>query len=120
MGAHAQHDEPLRLLDARIIRLRVAQGLPVDLARLVDLVLRAVADEDGLAAPLDDHVLALGNARELDLNLGEREHVRGGGHRAEELGHGRLGDGRGEDAHGADHEVGERAVRGGRGRLVCA
>ena len=120
VGAHTEHDEPLGLLDAGIVRLRVAQGLPVDLAGLLDLVLRAVADKDGLAAPLDDDVLALGDARELDLDLGEREHIRRGGHRAEELGHGGLGDGRGEHAHGADHEVGERAVRGGGGGLVRA
>lgn len=120
VGAHAEHDEPLGFLDTIVVRLRVPEGLPVDVARLVDLVLRAMADKDGLAAPLDDRVLALRDAPQLHLDLGQREHVRGGGHRAEELGHGGLGHGRGEHAHGSDHEVGERAVCGGGGGLVCA
>ena len=93
VGAHAQHDEPLGFLDARVVRLRVAQALPVDLARLVDLALRAMAYEHGLAAPLDHRVLALRNARQLHLDLREREHVRGRGHRPEELCHARLGHG---------------------------
>ena len=120
MGTDAEHDEPLWLLDAGLVRLRVAQALPVDLAGLLDLRLRAMADEHGLPAPLDDDVLALRDARELDLGLGERKHVRRGGHGAQELRHGRLGDRGGEYAHGADHEVGERAVGRGGGRLVCA
>jgi hypothetical protein len=120
VSAHAEHDEPLGLLDAGVVGLWIAKALPVDLARLVDLCGRAVAYEHGLAAPLDDRVLALRDARELELDLGQREHVRGRGHRAEELGHARLGYRCGEHAHGADHEVGERAVRAGRGGLVCA
>ena len=120
MSAHAEHDEPLGFLDACVVRLRVAQALPVDLTRLVNLRLRAVADEHGLAAPLDDRVLALRDARQLDLDLGERQHVRRCGHCPEELGHRRFGDRRREHAHGADHEVRQRAVRSGGGRLVCA
>ena len=120
MGAHAQHDEPLGFLDARVVRLRVAQALPVDLARLVDLALRAMAYEHGLATPLDHRVLALRDARQLHLDLREREHVRGRGHCPEELRHARLGHGRREHAHRADHEVGERAVRRGGGHLVGA
>ena len=120
VSTNAEHDEPLWLLDAGLVGLWVAEALPVDLAGLVDLLLRAVADEHGLAAPLDDRVLALGDARELDLDLGEREHIRRGGHCPQKLRHGRLGDRRGEHAHGPDHEVGERAVGRGGGRLVCA
>ena len=120
VGAHAKHDQPLRFLDPIVVGLGIAQALPVDLARLLDLVLRAMADEDGLTAPLDDRVLALRDAPQLDLDLCQRQHVRRGGHRAEELGHGGLGDGGREDAHGSDHEVGQGAVCGGRGRLVCA
>jgi hypothetical protein len=120
VGANAEHDEPLRFLDAGVVGLGIAKALPVYLARLVDLPLRAVPNEHGLAAPLDDHVLALWNARELHLHLGQRQHVRRGGHRAQELGHARLCDGRGEHAHGAYHEVRQRAVPGGRGGLVRA
>ena len=120
VGAHAEHDEPLGLLDASVVGLGIAKALPVDLARLVDLPLRAVANEHGLAAPLDDRVLALRYPRELHLDLGERQHVRRRGHRPQELGHGRLGHRGGEHAHGAYHEVGQRAVPGGRGGLVRA
>src|SRR5712692_5042916 len=58
MGADADQHEPLVLavLDARLIGLRIRQRTPVDRARLVDLLLAAMADEDRLAAPehLDD------------------------------------------------------------------
>ena len=111
VGADAEHDEPLGLLGARLVALGVAEALEVGAARLCDLVGGAVADEDGLAAPLDDDVLALGDGGEVELDLGHREHVRGRGHRREELGHRRLGRGRGEHAERADHEVRQPAVR---------
>lgn len=52
--ANAEHDEPLGLLDAVRIGLGVAQGFPLCVFGGLDLVLGAVADEYGLAAPLDD------------------------------------------------------------------
>ncbi len=52
--AHAQHDEPLGLLDAVRIGLRVTQRFPFRVFSLLDFVVGAVADEDGLAAPFDD------------------------------------------------------------------
>jgi len=120
VGANAEHDEPLRFLDTGVVRLGITEALPVYLTRLADLVLRAVPNEHGLAAPLDDRVLALRYARELDFDLGQRQYVRRGGHRTQKLGHARLGDGGGEHAHGAYHEVGQGAVPGGRGGLVRA
>jgi hypothetical protein len=53
-GLHTQHDQPFGLLDALLIGLRITERGNVDLVRLVDLALGAVADEDGLASPLDD------------------------------------------------------------------
>ena len=47
---------------------------------LFDLVFGAVADKDGLASPLDDDVLALGDGGEVDLDFCLREHVGRGGH----------------------------------------
>jgi hypothetical protein len=44
-----------------------------------------VADEDGLAAPLDDHVLALGDGSEVDLDLGLGQDVGGSGHVDQEV-----------------------------------
>ena len=41
-------NEPLGLLDALGVRLRVPERLDVDLVRLVDLTRSAVTDEDGL------------------------------------------------------------------------
>lgn len=57
VGANAQHDEPLGVLDAVGILLGVAQGRDLHLVGLVDLIGSAVADEDGLAAPLDNDLL---------------------------------------------------------------
>ena len=53
-GSHTKHDQPFGLLDTVLVRLGISQLLPVDLVGLVDLLLCAVADEDGLASPLDD------------------------------------------------------------------
>lgn len=92
MGADTKHDEPLWLFRPVLVTLGIAQLLPVFLAGLVDLALRPVADEHGLAAPLDDDVLPLRDVRKLDFDLREREHVGGRGHRAQELGHRRLRD----------------------------
>lgn len=47
-----EHDEPLGLLDALRVLLRVTELRNVDLVGLLDLAGSAVADEDGLAAPL--------------------------------------------------------------------
>lgn len=52
--ADAQHDEPLGLLDAVGVGLRVAERLNLDGVGLVNLGGGAVADEDGLATPLDN------------------------------------------------------------------
>lgn len=54
--AHTEHDEPVGLLHAVRVRLRVAQRLPLCGFGLVDLCARAVADEDGFAAPFDDYL----------------------------------------------------------------
>lgn len=51
--AYAEHDEPLGLLDAVLVRLRVPQRLPGGVFGLGDLGAGAVADEDGFAAPFD-------------------------------------------------------------------
>jgi hypothetical protein len=49
-----QHDQPLGLLDTITVLLRVSQRLPLCVLGLLNLVLGAVSDEDGLATPLDD------------------------------------------------------------------
>jgi len=54
MRADAQHDEPLGLLHAVRVGLRIAQALPLGVFGFLDLVGCAVADEDGLSTPLDD------------------------------------------------------------------
>ena len=59
MCAHAPHDEPLGLLDAVFVRLRVTEGFDLDGSRAFYLGFGAVADEDGLAAPLDDYLRGL-------------------------------------------------------------
>lgn len=97
MGADPQHDEPLRLLGAVGISLRVPQGLDLDSVGLLDLVGCSVADEDGLASPFDNdldvfsrvsgsscsgggdgrgwagktYVLAFGDGGEIDLDFGQ-------------------------------------------------
>jgi hypothetical protein len=55
--SRTQHDEPFGLLDAVLVGLGVAEGGNGDLVGLFDLVGGTVADEDGLATPLDDDLL---------------------------------------------------------------
>jgi hypothetical protein len=80
MRAHAQHNQPLGFLNSLLIRLRIAESFPIDILGLFDLVWGAMSDKDGLAAPFDDDVLALGNGGEVNLDFGHGEDVRGGGH----------------------------------------
>jgi len=110
--ADAQHDEPFGLLDAVCVGLGVTKLLPVVVLGLLDLIACAVADENWLAAPLDNDVLALGDGGQVDLNLGLGEHVGGSGHVYQEVLHGVLRTQRGDTAHGADHEVLEQLVAG--------
>ena len=75
MRAHADHDEPFRLLDARRIRLRVAQFGDVDVLRRLDLLRRAVVDEDRLAAPRHGQPLPDLHRRQIDLGGRQRQRV---------------------------------------------
>jgi hypothetical protein len=52
--ADTDHDQPLGLLDTVLVLLRVTQGLDFDVLGFLDLFGGTVADEDGLATPLDD------------------------------------------------------------------
>jgi hypothetical protein len=54
-----QHDQPLGLLDTVTVGLGVAESLPLGVLSLLDLALGAVADEDGLASPLDNDLLSV-------------------------------------------------------------
>ena len=58
VGAHAEHDEPLRFLHPRVVGLRVSETLEVHGVGFVNLLLGAMADEHGLATPFDNDVLA--------------------------------------------------------------
>lgn len=51
---HTKHDQPLGLLYTLRIGLGVAERFPLCVLGLLDLALCAVADEDGLASPLDN------------------------------------------------------------------
>jgi len=42
---------------------------------LLDFLGCAVPDEERLSAPLEGHILALGDVRQLDLNLGHGQNV---------------------------------------------
>ena len=73
--AHSQHDEPLGLLDAVAVGLRIAERFPVDIFSFFDFVLCAVADENGFTTPFDEDVLAFGDAGHVDFDFGLREDV---------------------------------------------
>jgi hypothetical protein len=102
---------PLRVLDALRVRLRVAEVR--DGRREVrDLRLRAVLDEDGLAAPLDGDGLAGRDVREVHFDGREREDVSGRRERRDDVDHGEARGGGVEEARAAEDEVGEGALVG--------
>lgn len=110
MSANTKHDQPFGLLGSRLIALGIPHALPVLSPSLLNLRLSPVTNEDRLATPFDDDVLALGNAGELDLHLGHGQNVGGRRHALEELRDGGLRDGGGEDTQRTNHEVGEGTV----------
>src|SRR5229473_1742942 len=70
MSADADHHEPLvvAVLDARAVRRRVWEVVPVHVARQIDVLLCAVADEDRLAAPEYCDYLTFSDRGEIDLD----------------------------------------------------
>jgi hypothetical protein len=52
---------------------------------ILDLIFCSVSDEDGLASPFDDNVLAQWDRREVDFDFGLGEHVGGRSHIDEEI-----------------------------------
>ncbi|TNN65384.1 hypothetical protein EYF80_024420 [Liparis tanakae] len=107
MRAHAEDDDPAGVLDPVFVVLGVAQLGQVHAGFRGDLLLRAMADKQRLASPLEGHVLAFGDVAQLDFDLGQGQHVGRGAHGGDELSDHRLG---GVDAHhgcGAGDQVGE-------------
>ena len=60
MCADTQHDKPLGLLDALVVGLGISEGSDGNLVGGLDLVGGTVANEDGLAAPLNDDLRRYG------------------------------------------------------------
>lgn len=110
MRADANHDQPLGLLDTLLqnngngnqrlamhnivvvgppyrILLRITQHTDGDRLLGGDLLAGAMADEQRLSAPLERDRFAFGNVGQLDLDLGQGQHIGGGAHRADELVH---------------------------------
>lgn len=58
VSADTKHDEPLGLLGTCFVGFRIAKRLDVNAVGLLNLLRGTVANEDWLAAPFDDDVLA--------------------------------------------------------------
>ena len=110
MRAHADHDEPFGLLDARRIRLRIAQFGDVDVLRRLDLLRRAVVDKDRLAAPRHGQPLPDLNRRQIDLGGRQRQRVARRVERVDERPDGDRGADRAERAGGQNQEIAPRAA----------
>ena len=61
MGADTKDDQPLSVLDTLAVVLGVSQGGGVNGNALLDFLGCSVADKQGLASPLEGHVLACNN-----------------------------------------------------------
>merc|ERR1712181_42900 len=75
VGAHAQDDQPLSFLHPLSVRLGVPKGSRVHCGNISNLLGRPVSDEQGLAAPLEGHVLALRDVSQLHFNLGQGQNI---------------------------------------------
>ena len=73
MRADADDDEPLRLLDAFGVRLRIGQLRQRNVFRRFDFGWRAVTHENRLAAPFHRDDLAFRNRRKIDFGRGQRQ-----------------------------------------------
>lgn len=108
MGTDTQHNQPFWVLDSVRVQLWVFQLGDVNLVGFLDLGSGSVSDEDWLTLPFDDDVLTFWDGGQLDFNLGHSQDISGGSHGGDEGFHGGLGTNRGQQAQGADHEVGIR------------
>lgn len=112
VSANPQHNKPLGLQGAIVVRLLVAKlgqtngGLGGYFGR------RSVADEDGLAAPFDGDGLARGDGSNIKLGRGERQHIGGGAHGRDEFDHQHAGSGGVGEANPREEEVGEGSAFG--------
>src|SRR5579871_3675866 len=70
MRADADDDQPFRLLDARLVGLRIAELGKRGLLGVLDFLLRPVADEDRPAAELDGDDLAFLDLADIHLDRG--------------------------------------------------
>src|SRR4029078_8911471 len=121
MRADADDHQPLvmALLDARGVRLRIRQARYINFLRLLDLLLRAMEDEDRLRAPehLDD--LSVGDRSEVDL---DRRAARDGRcvrvHLRDQRNEDRCSSHRADGAGGDIKKVAARVLRRRHGRHV--
>jgi len=111
MRADAEQHEPLGLLDARRVGLRVAHILSIVAESLVNLLGRAVANKERLAAPLERDAVALGDGREVDLDVGHGQHIGRRVHAVQQIVGGRLGSDGVREAGRANDKVREGLVR---------
>lgn len=107
MCAHPDDDDPAGVLEPVFVVLGVAQLRQVHAGLRGDLLLRAVADKQRLASPLEGHVLAFGDVAQLDLDLGQGQDVGRGAHGGDELRDHRLGGVDAQHGGGAGDQVGE-------------
>src|SRR4051794_1590285 len=110
MRAHADHDEPFRLFNARRIRLRIAQFGDVDLLRRLDLLRRAMVDKDRLAAPRHSQPLPYLNRRQIDLGARQRQRVARRVERIDKRPYSDRGADRAERTGGQNQEIAPRAA----------
>mmetsp|Transcript_11287 Transcript_11287/g.33451 ORF Transcript_11287/g.33451 Transcript_11287/m.33451 type:complete len:247 (-) Transcript_11287:63-803(-) len=106
VGAHSEDDEPLCIAaDAVSVGLGIAQVGHVAVVGACDLLLRASANEDGLAAPLDGHALPGLDVGHVHLHACEGEHICRGVHLCQELDEEEAGSGSSHEARAAHEHV---------------
>merc|ERR1711868_264901 len=73
MGADSEDDQPLGVLHTLAVVLGVSQGGWVHGNTVLNLLGCSVTNKQGLASPLECHVLAFWDISQLDFNLGQSQ-----------------------------------------------
>lgn len=110
MRADAEEHEPFRSLRTVSVRLRISQAGHFHLRLSLNLLLGSVLHEHRLASPLERGVLAERDVVQVDLDLGQREHLFGRRQNRAQVTNGRLAEHRTADTHGGGRQVGEASA----------
>mmetsp|Transcript_19454 Transcript_19454/g.31490 ORF Transcript_19454/g.31490 Transcript_19454/m.31490 type:complete len:202 (+) Transcript_19454:445-1050(+) len=108
----SQHDQPLRLKGAFLVRLLITEVIERHACLGGNFLGRSMTDKDGLSAPLNSDGLANTHAADVEFSRRQREDVGGRAHGRDEFDHEDAGRGGIRESDSGEEEVGEGTAFG--------